>query len=72
MKKIIIPLISILLPLCAAAQDKWPDGTPVDKWFTQTTPTDPKTLGKQYVVTDYGVVKGDSTLIQTEIGRAHV
>lgn len=70
MKKIIIPLISILLPLCAAAQDKWPDGTPVDKWFSQTTPTDPKTLGKQYVVTDYGVVEGDSTLIQTEAIQA--
>lgn len=44
--------------------DKWPDGTTMDKWFANTSKVDVSTLGKQYVVTDYGV-KADSTIIQT-------
>lgn len=43
----------------------WPDGTKIDTWFADTTHIDVKTLGKQYVVTDYGV-KDDSTIVQTQ------
>lgn len=66
MKKILIPLACAALSVSASAQNTWPDGTPIDKWFTETTPVNPDKLGKRYVVTDYGVVKDDSTLIQTE------
>jgi len=46
-------------------QQLWPDGTPIAAWFNDTTKVDVNTLGKKYVITDYGV-KNDSTLIQTE------
>ena len=54
---------------CEAAKrqkvDLWPDGTPIDAWFSDTTKVDVGTLGKQYVITDYGVIR-DSMLLQTE------
>lgn len=46
-------------------QPLWPDGTPIAEWFNDTTKVDVSTLGKKYVITEYGV-KNDSTLIQTE------
>ena len=42
----------------------FPDGTPIPAWFSDTTRVDVASLGRQYVVTDYGV-KTDSTLLQT-------
>ena len=42
----------------------WPDGSAMDAFFSNTAKVDVKSLGKQYVITDYGV-KNDSTLIQT-------
>lgn len=47
------------------AQNVFPDGTPVSDWFRQTQLTDIRQLGKQYRITDYGVVN-DSCLVQTE------
>lgn len=44
--------------------DNWPDGTKIDSWFADTTKVDVNSLGRQYVITDYGV-KDDSTVIQT-------
>ena len=46
-------------------QDLWPDGTPMDAWFKNATKVDVATLGRQYVITDYGVQK-DSTIVQTQ------
>lgn len=46
--------------------EKFPGGAKVGAWHNDNTPVDVTTLGKKYVVTDYGVVKGDSTLIQTK------
>lgn len=43
----------------------WPDGSKVDQWFNKTDRPDAKKLGKEYVVTDYGVTAADSTLLQT-------
>lgn len=64
MKKI---LAFIILTAFAATvhADNWPDGTPIDKWFSDTSKIALKELGRQYIVTDYGV-KNDSTIIQTE------
>ena len=47
-----------------AKQDVWPDGTTMDQWFANREKVDVNTLGKRYVVTDYGVMN-DSTLVQT-------
>lgn len=58
-------LLAFFTLLCLTANaDNWPDGSKMDKWFSNTSKVDIKTLGKQFVVTDYGV-KQDSTIIQT-------
>lgn len=44
----------------------FPDGSPVDNWFNVTEAPDVSRLGRQYVVTDFGVTATDSTAIQTE------
>ncbi len=38
------------------SKDLWPDGTEISAWFKETTPVDLSKLGKQYRITDYGVV----------------
>lgn len=38
-----------------AKADFWPDGTVVDAWFHDTTAVNVESLGRQYVLTDYGV-----------------
>ena len=70
MKRILYSLV--LISLCVnvsarrqrAQQDLWPDGTPVSAWFADTSHVDVNTLGRRYVITDYGVVQ-DSTVLQT-------
>ena len=46
-------------------QQTWPDGTPMDAWFQDTTKVDVSQLGRQYVLTDYGVIAG-SDEVQTD------
>ena len=68
----LLPILSALMILSVSPMDAkrkqtvetWPDGTPIDSWFKDTTKVDVNALGRQYVVTDYGV-KNDSTLLQT-------
>lgn len=48
-----------------AQTELWPDGTKMDAWFCNAQKVNVDTLGKKYVITDYGV-KNDSTLIQTQ------
>jgi polygalacturonase len=43
----------------------WPDGTPIDTWFSNTEKVDVSALGKSYVITDYGV-QNDSNIVQTK------
>lgn len=74
MNKLFIVLCLCALTLSANARQKkqqelWPDGTVMDAWFSNTQKVDVSTLGKQYVVTDYGV-KNDSTIVQTEALQA--
>lgn len=75
MNKISILILALCgLTLTASAkkkpvQDLWPDGTVMDAWFSNTQKVDVSTLGKQYIVTDYGV-KNDSTIVQTEALQA--
>ena len=71
MRKTMMVLLAVLT-LTVAAKPKakkavaeiWPDGTVMDAWFKDTQKVDPATLGKRYVLTDYGVLIG-STAIQT-------
>lgn len=70
-------LFLMLLPaLWAAAgqhqpgsQETWPDGTVMDAWFMDTRKTDPSSLGRRYMLTDYGVTAG-SPLVQTSLIQA--
>lgn len=69
--------LTIAVALCAAMMfipssakkkatvETFPDGTPIPAWFSDTTRVDVDTLGKKYVITDYGV-STDSTKVQTE------
>ncbi len=61
--------LSLLCCSATQAASHFPDGTPIDPWFEQARPVDVASLGRQFVVTDYGVVR-DSTLVQTEALQA--
>lgn len=72
MKRFLLLCISLCAlhhSVSAAKRDTWPDGTTMDEWFSHTEKVDINTLGKQYIITDYGV-KNDSTLLQTEAIQA--
>ncbi len=63
----LLPFAAALTALTANADfTVFPDGSQVDEWFNITTAPDVDKLGRQYVITDYGVTSADSTLIQTE------
>ncbi len=68
MRKYIMMMLVLLgmITACEAKQKKdvWPDGTAMDAWFQNRQKVDVATLGKRYVITDYGV-KSDSTIVQT-------
>lgn len=71
MRKTMILLLAVLT-LTASAKPKgkkavetWPDGTVMDAWFMEKGRVDVNALGRQYVLTDYGVLAG-STEVQTQ------
>ncbi len=59
MRKLLI-LTFLLTTLIANAKkpikDLWPDGTEISAWFKDTTSVKINNLGKQYRITDYGVL----------------
>lgn len=59
-----VTLLAALAVHAAQKQQRWPDGTRMDKWFTNTEKVNESALGQRYVITHYGV-KNDSTLVQT-------
>ena len=75
-------LLLAVLTLAATAKPKqkkavaetWPNGEVMDAWFTDMTKVDPATLGRRYVLTDYGVRQGTTDIqtreIQAVIDRA--
>lgn len=74
MKRIFLLLFILTFALANNAKPKgrqflWPDGSPMDAFFQDTKKVDVEALGKQYVITDYGVKK-DSTLVQTKAIQA--
>jgi len=66
------------MPILGFSQQRakhFPDGTEIPAWFYNTQKVDPQKLGKQYIITKYGV-KNDSNRVQTRaiqavIDRAH-
>ena len=75
MRRIILLLLSaVVLAGTASAKKRpqvetWPDGTMIDAWFQDTAKVDPASLGRQYVITDYGVSL-DSAIVQTSAIQA--
>lgn len=68
MKKLITLSCALIAMATGSAKQKaelWPDGTIIDKWFSNTEKNDVNTLGEKFIVTDYGVGT-DSTVVQTE------
>ena len=72
MTKFRLIAVAALAMLCTVSQAKkkvtpqlFPDGTPIPEWFNDTAKVSIDNLGKQYVITNYGV-KNDSTIVQTE------
>lgn len=64
----LLSLFFLTAPL-GAQEDLFPDGSPVPEWFHDSSRNSLQSLGKCYVITDYGV-KRDSTLVQTEALQA--
>ena len=62
-------LYMLLLFQTAFAQqpstEYWPDGTPISSWFHDYSKVKLEDLGKQYVLTDFGVIN-DSSILQTQ------
>lgn len=73
MRKAISLVLLVMLATASVARvpkkkvlvDTWPDGQAMDAWFHDTTKIDVSTLGRQYVITDYGISK-DSAIVQTQ------
>jgi polygalacturonase len=69
MKKTGLLLVALIcLATMVFAQAKrsknFPDGTKISKWFYDTDKVKPEKLGKQFSITEFGVVK-DSMILQT-------
>ncbi|UKK49726.1 glycosyl hydrolase family 28 protein [Prevotella sp. E9-3] len=75
----------MLMMLCTMAmgkkkvtkqQELWPNGEPISEWFLDTAKVDINSLGKKYILTDYGVRQGTCEIqtkaIQAVIDRAAV
>lgn len=60
--KLIVYIITTFLTVQLSAQDLFPDGAPIGKWFTESVSIKG---GKHFTITEYGVVN-DSTHVQTE------
>ena len=59
-------VLSVVCGVTAHAKfTNFPDGSKVPDWFNDSKPVDVRNLGKQYVITEHGVLS-DSTVIQTE------
>ena len=63
--KLIVAFITLCCCLQVLGQDKFPDGKLIPDWFRNNESVNINSLGKQYRITDYGVVN-DSTKLQTE------
>ena len=61
----VLTLTASAKPKGKKAVETWPDGTVMDAWFMEKGRVDVNTLGRQYVLTDYGVLAG-STEVQTQ------
>lgn len=62
--RLIILGVTLCVCLQMSGQDKFPDGKLIPDWFRNNERVNVSALGKQYRITDYGIVN-DSTKLQT-------
>ena len=65
MKRFCILWIALLLPFSLPGQERFPDGKKISSWFSKADKAPLTSLGRRYVLTDYGV-KPDPEAVQTE------
>ena len=67
MKRFLTTLAGLFfaVPAVCAGDGVWPDGTPMEDWFSAPSSGPAGTQARRFVVTDFGVVR-DSTRLQTE------
>ncbi|MBQ5640068.1 MAG: exopolygalacturonase, partial [Bacteroidales bacterium] len=65
MKRFVLAIFALMIIMPLGATEVWPDGTPIDKWFTSKPEKLPAKQLRRFMITDYGVVN-DSTILQTE------
>ncbi|MGJ7030120.1 rhamnogalacturonidase [Niabella hirudinis] len=58
-------VLMFTIPVIKSRAQTFPDGSPIPAWFSDAGVVKLHTLGKKYILTDYGVTK-DSTVVQTE------
>lgn len=58
-------IISSFFSTPLLAQERFPDGKKIPEWFSTSGKADLKALGKQYILTDYGV-EANKTEVQTQ------
>lgn len=74
MKKQLFLILLLLIGCVVSARNRamtpalWPDGTPMDAWFSDTAAVDLSRLGKQYRLTDNGIF-ADGTIHTEAIQR---
>jgi polygalacturonase len=73
MKKFALKVAFVALAMSASvatfAGERFPDGTAVPAWFSDTSRPELSKLGQQYKITEYGAV-ADSTVVQTAVIQA--
>ncbi len=69
MRKFILISLFVALASTLFAEERFPDGTPINDWFTMNNKVDVANLGERFVITDYGVVN-DSIIVQTALLQA--
>ena len=61
----IVIVLGWMLAPALTAQERFPDGKKIPGWFSQPRKAELKALGRQYVLTDYGV-EADKPQVQTD------
>ena len=65
MNKALLFFSLLLLAPAMTAQERFPDGKKISAWFGEAEKVALSALGRQYVLTDYGV-EADKAAVQTE------
>lgn len=69
MRKLLLSLLALAVSWTLFAADSWPDGTPMDKWFSTPVKALRGREARRFVITDYGATVDTATLQTAAIQR---